>query len=97
MLASILLCIPCYSWWITTIVGDNKYECYTYTFIKELNIFIEKDPLINGIFRSIFNDDVILPNDICGLIKTHCGDVHKAPESTDHNNNNRMYGNCTIL
>ena len=69
LLASILLCLPCYRIWMTTIVGDNTYKHYKYTLMKELNIFVPKDLLINGIFgKSFVNNDCILANDICNLI-----------------------------
>ena len=66
LLASLLLCLPCYREWITTSIGDNKYEYLKYA-------FIDTELVIHGIFRALFVD--MIPKDICNVIEGFCGDV----------------------
>ena len=73
LLASLLLCLPCYRMWIRTSIGNNKYEHLKYAFIKELDAFIDAEVVIHGIFRDLYVD--MIPKDICNVIKEFCGDI----------------------
>ena len=59
---------------MTTIIGNNKYKYDEYVFVKELNILIDTELVIYGIFRDLFMGKAI-PYDIYHLIQTFCGDV----------------------
>ena len=76
ILATVLLCLPFYRIWMTSIIGGDKYKYYQYTFIKELNISVPTDLLINGIFRTTFDDQYILPTAIATMVEEHIGTLN---------------------
>lgn len=74
LLASMILCLPCYKIWITKIIGDNKYKTWQYVFSKELHAFIDTKQVTLSMFRALF-EDILFPPDVCQLITNYCGDM----------------------
>eukprot|EP01083_Nonionella_stella_P003234 9212_1 len=77
-LAALLLVLPCYKMWLTTVIGDSKYETIKCEFIKELNCIVDVELLVHAFFRwsgKKQNSVQYVPTQLAKLIGKYCPEL----------------------